>query len=62
MTKEELTRLEQSQLIKLIDTGKLTQVVRCGDCKLWDADGCICVYLEKHRHANDYCSRGEQRK
>ena len=29
MTYEELCRMEQSQLIKLIDEGKLVQAVRC---------------------------------
>lgn len=61
MTHEELCRMEQSQLIKLIDEGKLAQVVRCKDCKyrnkpyndLW------CYYVDVADM--DFCNCGEKK-
>ena len=57
MTHEELCRMEQSQLIKLIDEGKLAQVVRCKDCKR----NTYCKIYSPHFGENCFCSCGEEK-
>ena len=42
MTHDELCRMEQSKLIKLIDEGKLAQVVRCKNCIYYHKAHVLC--------------------
>ena len=70
MTHEELCRMEQSQLIKLIDEGKLAQVVRCKDCTHWKLHYDNNHYCNHYPYSNlyvitekdDYCSYGQKKR
>ena len=54
MTHDELCRMEQSKLVKLIDEGKLVQVVRCKDCRR----KVYCNLYNSLFGANGFCSEG----
>ena len=57
MIHEELCRMEQSKLVKLIDEGKLAQVVRCKDCRR----KVYCNLYNSLFGANGFCSEGEEK-
>lgn len=55
---------------KAMAQGYLREIVRCGECKDWigggidEKDNFIppkCTWLNKPRHADDFCSYGERK-
>lgn len=63
LTKDELLRLEQPALIKLIDSGELAPVVRCKDCiyRLTRTCGMYCDECKGEWTLDeDYCSFGAE--
>ena len=68
MTIYELRRLEQRDLIKLIDDKKLVLITRCKDCRHWRykqqqgtlCDG-ICSIYNISKHNSGYCELAERK-
>lgn len=65
MTKDEICRLQQPNLVKLIDEGKLVEVVHCKDCRDWNVFRGLCdckngICRDSYVGKDDFCSYGRR--